>query len=64
MGKMLKQYVLMILILAISLAATTASAGFMELRIVDSQSYAEIIQLTLLGTSLFLFASLVRKHKK
>lgn len=61
---MLKQTILMILILAISLAATTASAGFIDLRIVDSQSYAEVIQMSLLGTSLFLFASLVRKHKR
>lgn len=63
-GKMLKQSILMILILAISLAATTASAGFVELRIVESQSFAEVIQMLLLGTSLFTFASLVRKHKK
>ena len=61
---MLKQSILMILVLAISLAATTAFAGFVQLRIVESQSFAEVIQMLLLGTSLFIFASLVRKHKK
>ena len=61
---MFKQSILMILILAIALTATTASAGFVELRIVDSQSIAEAIQMLLLGSSLFIFASLVRKHKK
>jgi hypothetical protein len=64
MGKMFKQSILMILILSISLAATTASAGFLEFQIVESQSFAEVIQMLLLGTSLFTFASLVRKHKK
>ncbi|WP_419661315.1 uncharacterized protein Dvar_17430 [Desulfosarcina variabilis str. Montpellier] len=64
MGKMFKQSILMILIIAIALTATTASAGFVELRIVDSQSIAEAIQMLLLGSSLFIFASLVRKHKK
>lgn len=61
---MFKQSILMILILTISLAATTASAGFVQLRIVESQSFAEVIQMLLLGTSLFIFASLVRKHRK
>ena len=61
---MFKQSILMILIIAIALTATTASAGFVELRIVDSQSIAEAIQMLLLGSSLFIFASLVRKHKK
>ena len=64
MNNVLKRSILLLLTLIIPMTATNASADFLSLNLSDIRHLTEVIQIALLGTGLFIFASFLRSEKK